>query len=179
MIQNQISIKEALVLVSPLKGYKLVTSSNNNNIFPADLIDESKLIPFGSLKASDQLSVYKRVSWSTPDLINTYMLKLPIDGFHFKNATHYQMIKVLLSHQPITDSLAPSKLYEITPPIKNLPSDFEHYHWCADDKVKLEASEKNLQALLRIRNILPVLNKEVYDSDLEMLTVPREWLKHL
>lgn len=172
---------QALVLVSPLKGYKLVKSGSDDYVFPADIIDESKLIPFGQLSSEDQLSVYRRVSWSTPDLVNTYMLKMPLTNFDFKDAEHYQMVKVVLSHQPITESMPPSQLYEITPPIQNIPDTqvSNHFHWCRDDKVKLDASEENLQALIRIRNKLPVFNREVYDGELNQLTVPREWLKQI
>lgn len=172
---------EALVLLSPLKGFKLVRSVKPDSVFPADIIDEQELIPFASLTRDNQLSVYGRVNWSSNEIVNTYMLKRPIKNMDFHDAEHYQMVKMVLSHQPINDCLSPKQLYAITPPFENIEEIVANNtsSWLKEDKVKLEATESNMQALLKKRNILAVLNSAIYDADLDRLTVPREWLKHL
>lgn len=172
---------EALVLLSPLKGFKMIRSAKDNSVFPADIIDEQNLIPFANLTRENQLSVYDRVKWSSNEIVNTYMLKRPIKNMDFHDAQHYQMVKMVLSHQPITDCLSPQQLYAITPPYENIKESVANNtsSWLREDKVKLDATESNMQALLRKRSMLAVLNADIYDADLDRLTVPREWLKHL
>lgn len=155
-----------LVLLSPLKGYRLVDKTDH----AADYLG-TDMIKVNDLDPKYQKAFYTKAEWNGPELVNTYVMTKSFSDL----TAEYRMRKATFSTTPVHAFMSPSELLELTPEVDNVPNHVvegleEHAKL---NKINVPLTTQVLNKLIELRDHkdFKIFNKEYYSN--KKLVLPR------
>ena len=145
---------EGLVLNSPLTGYTLVKAKDH----AADYLDNTTVM-VNELNQSQQQQLFRKVSWNSSDLINTFAMRKT----YSKQPATFRMKQAIVSVTPILSSLTPAEILRLTPTTEHLNCEEIGYHSYYDyDRLEVPVTQAVMTRLLDLRDVHEILNSDYY-----------------
>jgi len=158
----------AMVLVSPLAGYKLVEAQDH----PADLMG-TDLVDVKALSAETQRRLYEKVHWAGCELVNTFVMRKSYSDI---TASH-RMRQASFSDTPIHQLMDPETILKLTPSAEHIPDSFMVHEHFYKNRLDIPITPGVAIKLMGLRDVYKILNPEFYSN--KQLTLPRDIVQSL
>jgi len=171
---------KALVQISPLLGYAMVSTDGNQ--VESDVMSASEYLDVSSFTEQQRERAYVMASWGGKNIVNSFALRKPVSNYrtilNMDSATTYRMEKASFSSCPVVDKLSPKTVLALTPEATNIPQvkALKLHKHILNNVVKMPATPETLNAVLK-DNWKSLLSSKYTDG--ESLFLPRSIVESL
>ena len=164
--------KEGIVHISPLMGYRTVSS---DEVIPADCLNENDYVDVEKMSDNKKLALFEKCNWEGDNPINTYALRTPFDTMS-RVGTHFRLVKGNFAETPIHEHMTTENIFKLSASLNNLKlKRFGDYIESQD--IRLPAKHETVIKLMK-QGEIPIINP-AFTNEQGDLIIPRHIVEQL
>tara|TARA_B100001093_G_scaffold513373_1_gene585171 strand:- start:925 stop:2007 length:1083 start_codon:yes stop_codon:yes gene_type:complete len=164
--------KEGIVHISPLMGYRTVSS---DSVIAADCLNENDYVDVENMSNTKKIALFEKCNWEGDNPINTYALRTPFDTMN-RVGTHFRLVKGNFAKTPIHAHMTTENIFKLSATLNNLKLErFGKY--IEDQHIRLPVKHSTVIKLIQ-QGELPIINPEFTDAHGDLI-IPRHIVEQL